>query len=419
MIVKHHTTSERQLYTILFIVFVGFIGISIAYPLFPPLFLNSDNSGLMANEWVASHRQLLLGLTLAVYPLGQFIGSPIIGALSDKYGRRRILLGSLVGTVFGYFLSALALSENSLLLLVTSRLFTGLAESSLALAQSIVGDLKDINKHRGFGSLMLAASLGYVIGPLIGGFLSDHHVVSWFNVSLPFYIATLLAMMTFVLAYYTLNETHNERSISTKSVWDQFNIWNHLRELTQNQLLKYLLISSLIFTLSVDLFYEFGPVYLTGRFEMNSAQIAIYNVLLSFSIAMGGIWLPVRLATKFSSRTIVIATTFIFSLILLAIIITSSMHSLLLLFILIGLMIPIPSTVMNVQLSDIAGQYLQGKMMGMQWGLRMLGDAIICLSGGFLIIYSVSFPLLLGIIAALLAIIIYSTKTVDGIKNEK
>lgn len=399
--------QNTQLYTILLIVFVGFIGASIAYPIFPPLFLHaSATNNLLAGPSTLIHnRSLLLGFTLAVYPLGQFIGSPIIGALSDKYGRRYILVMSLAGTMLGYLLTALALSSAQLWLLIASRFFTGLMESNLALAQSIITDLKDINKHKGFGGITFAASTGYIAGPLLGGFLSDTTLVSWFTISFPFYMAALMSLITLVLAYLKIPETNKLRS-NVGSMLRQFNFFFHLHEIRRSKLLTLLLIISLIFTLSVDLFYEFGPVFLTGEWMMNAAQIAIYNGALSLTIAIGGL-LPYRLQLVFSAREMIIAAAILFALFLLCIVMATSLYNLFFFFLIIGFFIPITQTALSVQLSDAAAEDRQGQIMGMQWGLRMLGDAGICIFGGMLIIYSVSLPLVLSAMTAILTAVIY------------
>ena len=396
---------NQQLYTTLLIVFVGFIGVSMAYPLFPPLFLTSSE-GVMMGAFADDNRRLLLGVTLAVYPLGQFVGSPIIGTISDKYGRKHVLLGCLAGTILGYFLSGVALQYGLLWLLILSRLATGLAESSIALAQSIIADLKGVNKHRGFGGITMAASIGYVIGPVLGGFLSDNHLVSWFSMALPFYIAALLAGITLLLAYLKLPESNFLRTTS-QSIWQSFNLLQHLNEMSQNRLLKFLLLSSLVFTLGVDMFYEFGPVYLTGQFQMNSAQIAVYNVILCVALAVGGAYLPQKLIKHYSPHHIVIMAMMLFVLFMWLITFVSSLTLLFILFGLMGFVIPMASTVMNVEISDTAGAGIQGKVLGMQWGLRMLGDALICFIGGALILYSVSWPLLLGALSGLAAASIY------------
>ena len=90
--------KERiQLWVIISVVFFGYVGLSMPYLLFPSLFLNPDYASFLVEGWGLSSRSILLGLTLAAYPFGQFLGSPILGVLLDEVGRRRILVLSLVG----------------------------------------------------------------------------------------------------------------------------------------------------------------------------------------------------------------------------------------------------------------------------------------------------------------------------------
>lgn len=400
---------NKQLFSILLIVFVGFIGISIAYPLFPPLFLFPDN-GMVSASWTMGARSLLLGVTLAAYPFGQFVGSPIIGAISDKFGRKPVLMLSLAGTMVGYFLSAFALQQSLLWLLISSRFVTGLAESCLALAQAIIADNRQVNKHRGFGGIYMAASFGYVIGPLMGGFLSDQHLFSWFSTALPFYAATVLAGLALLLAYWTLPFKAPAAEISPRSFWRSFNIMGHWRDITQFTVLKYLLIAGLVYTLGVDLFYEFAPVYLAGFWLMKPAQIAAYTILLSLAIAAGSIWLPETLSRHYTSRRIVLFSMLFFAALLALMSASPAASWLYVLFTIIGLIIPLASTAINVQLSDHANELIQGKLMGLQWGLRMLGDACICLFGGALVMLSFVAPLCLGAIFGLFAASIYYTR---------
>src|SRR5579862_5856480 len=146
-----HKDEKYQLWVILLIVFIGFIGTSIAYPIFPPLFLYPDNHSIIPSTTSQNIRSILLGLALAAYPLGQFIGSPILGGCSDRYGRKRMLILSLAGSVVGYFLSALSLQQNWLWVLLLSRFLTGLMEGNLAIVRAMATDLESISKYKSIG----------------------------------------------------------------------------------------------------------------------------------------------------------------------------------------------------------------------------------------------------------------------------
>src|SRR3990167_4348613 len=102
-----HKDERQQLWIILLIVFIGFVGTSIAYPIFPPLYLHPAHGSILPSAWHENARSIFLGMPLPTYPLGEFVGSPILVGCSVRYGRKRMLILSLTGSVFGYFLSDL------------------------------------------------------------------------------------------------------------------------------------------------------------------------------------------------------------------------------------------------------------------------------------------------------------------------
>src|SRR5262245_14975234 len=175
---------------------------------FTPLILRDDGGMLPSSASVAT-RTLVLGGVLAVYPLAQFVAAPILGALSDRFGRRPVLLASLGASSALYGLLALALHLQSLPLLVFACLLAGLSEANIAIAQSAIADVSSaIDRGRLFGYVYLSASLAYVIGPLGGGQLAAPHVVSWFGSPSPFLAVAVLLLATLVYAAAHFRETH-------------------------------------------------------------------------------------------------------------------------------------------------------------------------------------------------------------------
>lgn len=401
--------EEKQLWVILICVFIGFVGTSIAYPIFPPLFLHAGNNSIIPAAWNENTRSIFLGLALAAYPLGQFIGSPILGGCSDRYGRKRVLILSLVGSVIGYFLSALSLQLNWLWGLLVSRFLTGSMEGNLAIVRAMATDLTSISKYKSIGKINGVASIGYVIGPLIGGFLSDNTIMSWFSFAFPFALAMLFSMFVVILATFMLHEKTPFRSEHKLTVWKQFNLISRFKSLFRtNNTLKHLLIISTIFTFAVDIFYEFGPVYLTGLWSMTPAGIAIYNAALCFALAISSGWLPHHLSQYFKTKYVIIIAMLLTAITLGLMTIFPYKIFIFILFGIIGLSIATVNTNITIQVSNAADKTIQGEAMGAQLSLRMLGDAIICLTGGFLIISSVILPIVVSGLIAMLAFIMYA-----------
>jgi DHA1 family tetracycline resistance protein-like MFS transporter len=175
---------------------------------FTPLLLG-DGGGLVSAQSSTSTRALILGGLLALYPLAQFFGAPVLGSLSDRFGRRPVLLISLIARAAFYALIALALHLHSLALLAAACLLAGLAEANIAIAQSAIADIAPVaTRGRLFGYVYLSSSLAYVVGPLAGGKLADPGVVGWFGPATPFLAVAALLLATLGFAATAFRETH-------------------------------------------------------------------------------------------------------------------------------------------------------------------------------------------------------------------
>ena len=122
------------------VIFIGFIGYSLMITVFTPMLLRGDSAMLPVSAGM-SQRTIVLGVLLCLYPLGQFIGSPILGGLSDRLGRRPVLLTSLAVTTACYAVIGAALGLANLPLLGVASLVAGLAEANIVTAQSAITDL--------------------------------------------------------------------------------------------------------------------------------------------------------------------------------------------------------------------------------------------------------------------------------------
>jgi len=403
--------EKRQLWIILLIVFIGFIGTSIAYPIFPPLFLHPESHPIIPSYWNDSTRNIFLGLALAAYPLGQFLGLPILGGCSDRYGRKRMLMLSLAGSALGYFFSALSLQQAWIWVLLLSRFLTGLMEGNLGIVRAMAADLESISKYKSIGRINGMSAIGYVMGPLIGGFLSDNTLVSWFSFAFPFFLAMLFSMTAMTLGAFMLYEKEKTALDHELTIWNRFNLVSRFKFLFRsNKTLKNLLIVGTIFTFSVDLFFEFGPVYLTGLWSMTPADIAVYNAALSLTLAIGAGWLPHQLSLHFPIRHVIIVSMITTAIVLGLIVAFPYKILVFSLFGIIGLSIAVVNTNITIQISNSASKNIQGEVMGSQLSLRMLGDAMICLVGGFLIISSVTLPIAISCFITGLVLVMYIVK---------
>lgn len=401
--------QRRQFWVILVIVFLGFVGISMPYLIFPPLFLNLDYS-FLPNAWENSYRALFLGITLAVYPLGQFIGSPILGTLSDDYGRKHLLAGSLIVSAICNILTGFAIAKQHLILLIISRFIAGLMEGNIAIARAMCADLILLSKHETFGKINAVTSIAYLLGPFLGGLMSDKSLFEGLTASTPFYCISIFFLFLAALSELVLKHSAASPAAKKKTLRERFNFIARMSTLFAIKKLKMLMIASTCFTLAVDIFYEFAPVYLTVKWTLGPSQLIFYNGILCLGLTIGNGWLPSFISSRLSNLLSILIAMGGFSLFLFGMVLTNSSSFMLAWFGLSGLAIGVAVTLLTVNISDSVPNNIQGEVMGTQLSLRVLGDGVICLVGGALLILSAKIILIVAAGIALGTMMYYRTK---------
>jgi MFS family permease len=417
--VNERQKQLRQFWVILSIVFIGFLGISMPYLIFPALFLNPEFT-ILPTDSSDTARALLLGVTLAAYPLGQFIGSPILGSLSDDYGRKGILSLSLIISGLFNLLTGFAIHWHMLSLLIISRFITGIMEGNIAIARAMATDLSTISKHNAFGKINAIMSIAYLVGPLLGGLMTDRGIFEGFTTSTPFYFICILFFALALLTNWVIEDKPTNTAPSSKTFIERLNLYKRLKVLFKNRRLKFLLLISTCFTLAVDIFYEFGPVYLTIKWEFDPSDLVFYNGLLCLALAVGNGLLPSYFSTRVSNSLAITCAIGMFSLFLIGVTWTDSQILMLLFFGLCGLAIGLAVTLLTVKISNSVSENIQGEVLGTQLSLRVLGDAIICLFGGLTLLLSPKFILVFAALMSIAAMTVYGVRTfVPSMKHSK
>jgi DHA1 family tetracycline resistance protein-like MFS transporter len=188
------------------VILVDFSGMAIVVVLFPKLLIG--DAGILS-YWPVNIRYIAMGFLMAVYPLGQIFGAAALSKLSDYYGRKNILLMTLIGTLIGFALSGFAVMSQAIVLLFISRLISGLCAGNVAIAQAALLDVSTENtrvKNISWGQF--AMGLGYIIGPLIGGILINSSLIKWFDMSTPFWFFCIVLVILITLAATIFSETN-------------------------------------------------------------------------------------------------------------------------------------------------------------------------------------------------------------------
>lgn len=247
------------------------VGVGIIIPVITPLFLLAD-SPLANPAWGFAFRAILIGLLTACYPLAQFFGAPFLGALSDRWGRKPVLLFSLAGTFIGYIFFALAIKWHVLWLLFLSRTLDGFTGGNISTAQSAASDMSEneTERSRNFGLIGAAFGAGLILGPYLGGKLADSAIVPWFGPATPFWFAAGLVLMSITLVSLHFRETL--RSPLRRPMKLTAGI-NNLRRAFAVGNLRTMFLVVFLFMFGFNFFIQFFQVILVQRFGYTGSAI--------------------------------------------------------------------------------------------------------------------------------------------------
>ncbi len=263
---------------IFFIVFMDLLGFGIIIPLLP----------LYAKDYKASFVEV--GLLFSIYSACQFVASPILGVISDRYGRRPVLVFSQLGSALGYLLLGLVMSVHwgnphyALLLIYISRLIDGISGGNISTAQAYISDVTTReNRARGMGVIGAAFGAGFALGPAFGALLVIFHP------SLPGYFAALMSIGAMLMTYFRLPESRVHNPAESGS-------WLHPRRflpvLKHSRLVQLLLITFISMTAFVMLESTVALFLSDPRtFRYTGWQVGLYYAFLGvvISVVQGGL----------------------------------------------------------------------------------------------------------------------------------
>ena len=200
---------NSSLLPVYFVLFIDNFAFAVIFAIFGPLFVD-PNFGFVANETSMATRNIMLGTTLALFPLGQLIGAPLLGDLADRFGRKKTFYITIVGAAIGITLSGFSIMIHSFTLLILTRLITGFFSGNLSICLASIADLSPDEKTRAknFSVIIIITGISWMLAILSGGFFSDKNLSQHFNPALPFFVTALLFILTLLAIIYFFKETH-------------------------------------------------------------------------------------------------------------------------------------------------------------------------------------------------------------------
>lgn len=251
-------------------ILINRIGMSILFPILPFLVERFRSDAFT------------LGLLTASFAIAQFLATPAIGAISDRYGRRPVMLICVLGSAISYFMFGWA---GALWVLFLSRIIDGITGGVAATAQAYIADTsKPGERSKNFGLTGVAFGLGFVLGPALGGALSG------IDITFPVFFAGSLALLNAILGYFTLPESlsvEKRRSIHLKDL----NPLNQITDLLRNRKIRGFLWATFIFNFAFTGFTSIFVLFLNERLGWGPASAATVFVFIGVvsTIVQGGL----------------------------------------------------------------------------------------------------------------------------------
>lgn len=273
---------KSPLFVIFLTIFINLLGIGILIPVLPNLLTNPSEQNpyylLRGLDMTPEQGYWLYGLLLAIFPIGQFLVTPIMGQWSDRFGRKIVLLLSMVAMAISYLVFIAGILTQNLWILFASRAVQGFASGNIAVAQAAIADITTPeNRAKNFGLIGAAFGLGFIFGPALGGLLSDSHLVSWFGVVTPFYFAAILCLADVAVVAWGLSETNPFTGQARKFEWTR-SFTNLFRVTRLSGAIKAILGTNFFFQAGFAFYTAFISVYLFHHFKFTQGQVALFFV---------------------------------------------------------------------------------------------------------------------------------------------
>ena len=276
-------TTKRVLRLIFFIMLMDIVGMSIIFPVAPYIVQRYSNDALMVT------------MLTVIYAGAQFFAAPALGKISDRIGRRPVLLASVFGSAIGYFIFGLG---GALWVLFLSRLIDGITGGNISTASAYIIDVsKPEERTKNFTLLGMAYGIGFILGPALGGVLGQ-----W-SLSAPVYLAGSIFLVSTVLVYFLLPESLPiERRAKSRLRISDSNPFASVAQMLFKPGLGLILLIVALFNFSFDGINGVMGVFIKNKFTTSPLTLGLLFVFVGIATAFVQGTLIERLVPRFGEK---------------------------------------------------------------------------------------------------------------------
>jgi DHA1 family tetracycline resistance protein-like MFS transporter len=389
-------SSHKILATVFLTILIDMLGMGILIPVFPMLIAPHSSFNIIPNNWTMSQGFIMAGWLMACFPLVQFFSAPLLGQLADKYGRRKVLAFSISGTAISYALFAVAVSSKNIPLMFISRALDGASGGNISVAQAIIGDISEpANRAKNFGLVGVALGVGFVLGPFLGGILSNPGIVGWFDVATPFWFATGLSILNVSLILKLLPETlklqSERRLVLSKPI----------QNITKAFLIAEIgniIPAIFLFNAGFTFFTTFWGVVLADKFNFSQGQIGNFYAYIGIMVVLAQGGVVRRLSGKVAEYKVLRYSLIGTGICLTGYAFIPVTHVTWIYFLppIMAVCIALTKAFSNALLTHVSPVEIRGEIMGINSSALALAQAISALLAGYIAAQHTLLPILVG-----------------------
>lgn len=386
--------KSKQLWIIISIVALNSIGMSVVLPLLP----------FIVGKYLPPGK-IVIGMSalMSVFAACTFFAAPALGALSDRFGRKLILLISLAGSVIGYILFGIG---GALRILFLGRIIDGLTAGNISTLFAYVSDNTEPKERaKWFGYIGSAMGIGKLGGPALGGLLGS------IDIALPFYLTAGLIFLSGLTVYFLLPESLAPEKRTKQVTLSSFNTFTHFKDIFSIKGVKLLFLLGVLFYAGQGIFQFNFIIFLKDVYRWGPTFIGIILTLVGICDIIVRAWLLPWLLNHFSEKSIgiagliglasgiglIVASTLMSSVVIISLAIVFIISG-------AGLFDPIYSG----KLSQSVNETNQGKLQGVNQSLQSANNVLIPMSAATIYLYSPGILYAIAAFIVLVAVMMYA-----------
>ncbi len=304
---------QKKVLPILFLtLLLDMIGTGMVFPIIPIIFTDPSSPHFLLEGYSVSMQFFIAGLITALFGLMQFIAAPILGELSDVYGRKRLLTLGVGVLAVSQLLFGFGIATKLVWLLLIARAVAGLAAANFSIAQAAIADVSaPADRAKNFGLIGAAFGIGFILGPVLSGWIAG--VTG--DAAAPFWFAGALGILNLISISLFLPETHHNRKAEQK--FHLFKGIQNIRAAFDDKDARPVYLANFLYLAGFSFFTSFAGILLVSKFGQDEAGVGTYFGIVGACIVITQLFILRFLTKHYRERQILRYTMLIAAFVLL------------------------------------------------------------------------------------------------------